>query len=193
MEAFENRPVAAPRRPRSLVLLHWITLVPLGLAFAAVLLRGQVEERALRAGLLWVHQCSGATVLVLGVLRLIGRWRIGPLPATAGPRWASGAAAALHGGLYLAMLVVPLLGWGFTTASGHLPPWGMGLPGLTEDEDLADRIGAWHTRGGYAWLLVIGLHVAAALWHHFVLRDGMLNAMRLQRSAGISPDRTPPA
>lgn len=193
MEELEKRPGATSRRPPGLVWLHWITLVPLCLALAAVLLRGEVEDRGLRALLLWVHQCSGASVVALGMARLFVRWRLGPLQSAAAPHGSNRAAAAVHAALYVAMVAVPLLGWAFTTASGHPLPWGWGLPWVSEDEDLAERLGEWHASAAYAWLLVIGLHVGAALWHHFLLRDDVLRSMRPWRATRFSADRTPPA
>jgi cytochrome b561 len=167
----------------------------LALALCTVLLRDQIEDRAVRAMLLTLHQCCGITVLGLACLRLVGRLRWIGQSWESGPRWSSRLAAAAHAALYGAMLVVPLLGWAIVTASGKRPPWGVSLPAVwfREDEDLADRLGDWHRLGAYWWLLLIGAHVAAALWHHWVLRDDVLRSMRLRRSIPSFPSdpRTP--
>jgi cytochrome b561 len=183
------------RRPPSLRWLHWATVVPLCLAVAAVLVRDQVEQRDLRAALLWAHQYGGLAVLLLGLIRLPNRWRLRPLPAVAALRWTK-IASAVHGVMYMAMVAVPLVGWALATASARLAPLTPAMPSVPQDEDLADRFATWHGGLGYAWLLLIGLHVVAALWHHLVLRDGVLRAMR-QRGASQEPvqtftDRSPP-
>lgn len=190
MEDLEKRRAAAPTvppRPRALVSMHWLTLVPLLLAFAAVLCREQLEDRTLRAVLLSVHQWSGASVLALGLARLLVRWRLGRLPPSMAPHWSNGLATAVHVALYAALLAVPLLGWASVTAAGKVPPWGLALPAawIAEDEDLAEQLLSAHQSAAYAAAAVIALHVLAAMWHHFVRRDGVLRAMRLQRAPGV--------
>jgi cytochrome b561 len=56
--------------------------------------------------------------------------------------------------------------------------FGLTLPALVgEDEDLADRLQAWHVDAAWALLVLVTLHLAAALWHHFVVRDHTLRMM----------------
>jgi cytochrome b561 len=182
----EQRSVAAlevVERPVWTVRLHWWTVVLVLLAFGAVLAREQVEARVVREALLWVHQVSGALVCLLCIVRLVRRGVGVHMPTATLPRgWTHYAAAGVHAVLYAAMAIVPLLGWAFTTAAGRVPPWLLTLPAawVAEDEDLADRLGDWHHTVAYVWLALIALHVVAALWHHFVLRDGVLRAMRMR-------------
>lgn len=183
----------ATARPLPLVLLHWATLVPLLAAFGTALLRDSLEERALRALLLAIHQGSGALVLALAAVRLLLRWQLGRLPATAAPRWTDRLAAAVQVALYAALFVVPLLGWAALTAADQRPPWGWRLAGnsIPTDEDLAEQLRLWHACAAYTAAAVIGLHALAALWHHFVLRDGVLHAMRLRGRHPPRADTTP--
>ena len=77
-------------------------------------------------------------------------------------------------------IVVPIAGWAYSSAAGFpvvlFGVWP--LPDLVEpDRALADVIKPWH--GRLAWMLagVIGLHVGAALKHHFIDRDMLLSRM----------------
>ncbi len=177
--------------PRSVVWLHWLTLLPLLVALGAAMWRSQIDERSLRALLMAVHQWAGAATLVLVVARLVERARAGRLPAPQSRRLPRVAAAIVHSLLYLALLAVPLLGWALTSALDKPPPWGLLLPGIgADDEALADDLGVWHPVAAGLLLLLLGLHVAAALWHHWVLRDDVLRAMT---PAGAARQAAPPA
>jgi cytochrome b561 len=175
---------AVPARPRKLVLVHWLTVASLVGAAAAILLRDEVSARAARSWLLEIHRHFGLFVLALFFLRVMVRARSGSLPSVGENSWPMRAAAALvHVALYALLLVQPLLGWALSNAQDkpvHL--FGLTLPALIgADEDRADTLQQWHT--DVAWLLLglVTVHVLAALWHHFVLRDGLLRAMWWRR------------
>jgi cytochrome b561 len=115
------------------------------------------------------------------VLRLSGRarWPLAPTGEGA-TAWQRRAAALAHTLIYLLLLAMPALGWLLSNARGQavsLPGLGT-LPMLTgRDLDLADELEAWH--GGAGWMLaaLTAVHMAAALWHHWVRRDAVLAAM----------------
>ncbi|WP_424682813.1 cytochrome b [Frateuria sp. YIM B11624] len=171
---------AVPARPRTLVVLHWLTVLCLLLAAAVILARTQVDGRPLRHGLLDVHRHLGLCVLLLFALRVASRLRSGGLPDAARPGWPMRAAAALtHAGLYASILVLPLLGWMLSDAQDKpVRFFGLALPRLVQpDFDLADQLQAWHREAAWALLALVLLHLLAALWHHFVLRDAVLRGM----------------
>jgi len=89
------------------------------------------------------------------------------------------AAWLTHAALYATLVALPLIGWALSNAEGkpvHL--FGLVLPALAaDDEDLADRLLLWHQDVAWLLLALVTLHVAAALWHHFVFRDGVLRGM----------------
>jgi cytochrome b561 len=101
-------------------------------------------------------------------------------------RW---VALMTHLALYAFLIALPLLGWAATSAKGvtlrlfALAP----LPGLVApDPDLADALVDYHMWGAWALLALVAAHAFAALWHHFVRRDGVLAAMLPNsRSPGI--------
>lgn len=169
-----------PARPRTLVAMHWLTALFLAIAATLILIRDEVDGRALRIWLLEGHRHFGLLVLLLFFVRAALRFRSGKWPAEGNTspliRFAAGAT---HLALYALLLVQPLLGWALSNAQGKpVHFFGLTLPAIVaSDEDLADNLTDWHQ--GVAWVLLalITLHVAAALWHHFVLRDRTLRLM----------------
>ncbi|MGZ5200266.1 MAG: cytochrome b [Telluria sp.] len=127
------------------------------------------------------HKWAGVTVLALAVLRLL--WRLGhrppALPAST-PAWQRRAAHWGHGLLYLLIFAVPVSGYAFTLAAG-VPVVYFGvipLPVLFDADPALKPV----LRSVHYWLdmtlaAVVLLHVAAALKHQFVDRDGLLARM----------------
>ena len=89
------------------------------------------------------------------------------------------ASRVTHALLYAALIAMPLLGWAQSSArSRHFAVFGQHLPSFVQhDRDLADSLAWWHTQVGWALLGLIALHIGAAMLHHFVLRDEILNSM----------------
>jgi cytochrome b561 len=167
-----------------LVILHWLTVLCLFMAATLILTRDQVSGRVLKMWLLEGHRHFGLFVLVLFFFRVALRMRLGRLPSDNGSsRLVQRLAGLTHVALYALLLAQPLLGWTLSSAQGkpvHL--LGATLPNLVgADEDLADALQAWHQDVAWVLLGLISLHIAAALWHHFVLRDGVLRMMLPQR------------
>src|SRR2546423_11710167 len=82
--------------------------------------------------------------------------------------------------MYASLLSLPILGWAATSAKGiNVSLFGLApLPALiAPDPDIADALLDYHQWGAWALLAVVGVHGLAALWHHFVRRDGVLAAM----------------
>ncbi|WP_447737872.1 cytochrome b [Rhodanobacter soli] len=163
-----------------MVVLHWLTLFCVVSAVVLILLRDEVAGRAVRQWLLDGHRHFGVLVLLLFVARVALRIRSGKLPPAGNPSpFIRIAAALVHAALYALLLALPVLGWALNDALGkpaHL--FGVALPALVSaDEDLADELLAWHQDAAWLLLGLVLLHAAAALWHHFVLRDGVLRTM----------------
>ncbi|MDP3371069.1 MAG: cytochrome b/b6 domain-containing protein [Brevundimonas sp.] len=125
----------------------------------------------IREGLKTWHFILGLSVFVLVWFRLAAHWRAPLLSPT--PGWTRWPAAVGHAALYGLMIAMPLLGWLTLSAEGDaIPFFGLALPPrVAPDEGLADQVQTLHqTLGGVGYWL-IGLHAAAALFHHHVLRD----------------------
>jgi cytochrome b561 len=119
----------------------------------------------------------GLSVLALVWLRLVLRLMeptpgIKPEP----PKWQQLSSAFMHWALYVFMIGLPLAGWLLLSAEGKpIPFFGLQLPALiSENEPLAKLIKEIHKAGGTIGYFLIGLHAAAALFHHYVMRDNTL-------------------
>ncbi|MFQ5567017.1 MAG: cytochrome b [Paracoccaceae bacterium] len=128
------------------------------------------------------HKTFGVILLGLMTLRLVLRLTLGrpdydpPLP-----RFNEVASAAVHGMLYVALLVQPMLGWAATAAGGFpIEFFNTTLPKLTgKDPALSKTLYAIHGAVGALILALIAIHVAAALMHAFVKRDTVMSRMSL--------------
>ena len=143
-------------------LLHWLVAALVLVQFATGWGWGAFERGSPpRFYLFRTHLFAGYAVLALAVLRI--GWRLThaapPLPDGMS-RLMALAAHATHGLLYLAILVQPVLGAVTTTGFGK----NLGT-------------GRVHVALAYVIAVLVALHVAAALWHHFVRRDGLLLRM----------------
>lgn len=161
------------------IALHWLMLVLMVATYACVELRelypkGSDPREALKT---W-HFMLGLSVFVLVWLRIVARVAGGPAPliAPVPNAWQSVAAKAAHGLLYLLMIALPLAGWAMLSAAGKpVPFFGLELLPLTgEDEALAKQIKGIHKLVGEAGYYLIGLHAAAALFHHYFQHDNTL-------------------
>lgn len=162
------------------VVLHWLMLLLLVGAYAAMELReiypkGSEPREAMK---MW-HFMLGLTVFGLVWLRIVARllWPA-PFPVT-GPALPRIAAGTMHILLYAFMIAMPLAGWMILSADGNaIPFFGLELPALTvENPQLAERVEGLHKLGGTIGYWLIAAHAAAALFHHYVLRDRLLARM----------------
>ncbi|WP_144113418.1 cytochrome b [Paraburkholderia sp. BCC1886] len=127
------------------------------------------------------HKWIGVTVFALAVLRVL--WRAGhraPPLANGTPLWQKGAAHAVHGLLYLLMLAIPVTGYLYSSAAGIQVVY-LGivpLPTLIGPDDaLKVVLRSVHIWLNYTLLVLVILHVLAALKHQFIDRDGLLGRM----------------
>ncbi|WP_096349134.1 cytochrome b [Hydrogenophaga crassostreae] len=131
------------------------------------------------------HKWAGVTVLTLAFVRLI--WRLTHRPpalpkaiSQAMPSWQHVASEATHVGLYVLFFAVPLAGWAYSSAAGFpIVPFGLfQLPDFVPvSEGLADVLKPVHKFSAYAMAALVVLHVAGALKHQFIDRDGLLSRM----------------
>lgn len=128
-----------------------------------------------------LHKSTGLTVLALTLVRIGWRlkWRAPPfVPAIA--RREAAAARLVHGAFYALMLALPLTGWIMSSAGTRPLAWfGAAFPKLpvAKGSALAEISHEGHEVMGFVLIALIVLHVAAALRHHYVLRDGVLRRM----------------
>lgn len=181
---------------------HWLTaLMVLGLVVVGLLMQ-ELPNSLTKFQIYALHKSFGITVLALTVMRLLWRLFAGTPPPVPGmPRWQRLAAAASHGALYVILLLMPLSGWLYHSASGAVPrqlEWFklVPLPSLSErDKALADFALAMHEWLFLALAAIVTVHALAALKHHYVDRDRtlvrMLPFMETPAASDTPPPRTP--
>ncbi len=173
---------------------HWIialmilAIVPIGYVMAATYqfkVESQQMEK-LHAVVSRLHQSIGLLILILVIARL--GWRLKhtvpdlPVGLAAYQRL---LAKANHVALYALLFILPLSGWASLSAFGGAPTyflWMDGLPNLVPQVPLNDPMGfALYSRihhfGINAGAALLVLHVVAALWHQFAMKDSVLRRM----------------
>ena len=160
---------------------HWLTAA---LVLAAFLYGpGGSEQRVYSAARDFdrqLHETLGVTVLAVVLLRLLWRaFDTHPDPPDV-PRWMGVASKAVQALLYALLLALPVTAVTGAWLEGHPLTLLAGVriaPALAESHDLGRTIASVHGWLGDAVMWVAGLHAAAALYHHFVRRDGVLRSM----------------
>ena len=174
-----------PRYSMTVIALHWLSaLAVLGLLMSGWYM-ADLPLSPQRLKLFNWHKWAGVSVLVLTLLRLPLRLthRLPAPPVELlrqTPAWQLRLAGATHLALYGLLLVVPLIGWAHSSATGFsvvlfgvLP-----LPDLLpRDKALAELVKPWHAVGAYSLCALVVLHLAAALKHQFVDKDGLMRRM----------------
>ena len=166
------------RWPVEVVVLHWLTFVMLAALFTLAFAVESLDDRVAHASMLSWHRLAGVAAFTIAVARLA--WRAASnRPAHSLPPVKRLAAACVHASLYLLLLAAPVLGYLSTCARlGHVDLPGMLLPAVIgKDRALAETLEDLHRGVGWIMLVLIGLHVAAALWHHWGARDKVLLRM----------------
>jgi cytochrome b561 len=130
-------------------------------------------------GLIAWHLMVGATIVAVMAIRIL--WRIShPSPPADLPRAVAVLSRTTHVLLYAALIGVPLLGWTNASSRG----WAVSLPGGVPLPALSAKgaafglaMGDVHSVLAWVLLVLIALHVAAAFFHHLVLKDGVMQRM----------------
>ena len=139
---------------------------------------GSDVTNALYAG----HKTVGVLLLVLMTLRLIVRLVRGtPPPAPTLTPFERIASRAVHDLLYLILLALPIVGWLATAAGGYpVQFFAWTLPGLiAKDPALSETLFQLHGALGWVLLALLALHIAGALMHWLIKRDGVMRRMSL--------------
>ena len=167
--------------------LHWVIFLLFVIALASIEYRDTVPKatgQALRDTLRAIHVSAGLLVLLLAVVRLEELLRRGAPPVLGHARWQIASAHLLHATLYVVMFALPITGIVFAQAGGRsVAFFGWELPLMVaQNADLRHNVHELHEFLGNAVYALVGLHAAAALWHHVVVRDDTLRRMLAFRS-----------
>jgi cytochrome b561 len=127
------------------------------------------------------HKWMGVTTFILAILRVgwLATHSVPRLPRAI-PPWQTRAARVTHVVLYLLMFVIPLSGWLMSSAKG-VPTVYFGvlpIPDLIgKDKAVGDVLAVVHRSLAFGLAALVGLHVAAAIKHQFMDRDGVMGRM----------------
>ena len=167
------------------IVLHWVLgLAILGM-FGVGLYMTDLPFSPTRLKLYNWHKWAGITLLALAVVRLLWRMthRPPPLPsaiADAMPAWQRWAHHGTHHALYALFFVVPLIGWAYSSAAGFpIVVFGvLPLPDFVPvDKALSELIKPFHEISAFALVGLAGLHIAAAIKHQWIDKDGLIGRM----------------
>ena len=173
---------------------HWIiallitAMVPVGFVMSATYQFKITSARmeVVHVVLSRIHQSVGLIVLMLVILRL--GWRLsspGPNVPTSLAAYQRGLAKLNHAALYMLLFMLPLSGWAAMSAFGEAPTyflWLDGLPSIVPKVPLTDPygysfFGTIHRYSVYTGGALLSLHIIAALWHQFAVKDSVLRRM----------------
>lgn len=164
-----------------IIVLHWLTLLLLVAVYALMEFRdiypkGSEPREVMK---MW-HFMLGLSVLAVTIIRLIARFLI-PAPAITPmpPAWQLILARLVHLALYGFLVAMPVLGWLVLSAAGKpVPFFGLELPALVGvNKELASQIKEVHELIATLGYFLIGLHAAAAIFHHHFMKDDTLLRM----------------
>lgn len=171
-----------------LITAHWLTLFFLIAVYALIELKdifpkGSDPREAMKT---W-HFMLGQWVWLIVLARLWLRYAsTTPTITPAIPLWQARLANIVQGLLYLFLLIMPVLGYLILSAKGRtIPFFGLDLPAIIgANKELASSLKEIHGTLGKIGYFIIGLHALAALYHHYIMKDGTLKRMLPTRKSG---------
>jgi cytochrome b561 len=170
------------RYSRTAILFHWLIAVLIIGAFTLGLVMTDIPGiTPTKLKYYSWHKWAGVTILALATVRLL--WRLAnraPAYPASMPRWEQSAAHHLHSLLYLLMFAVPLSGYFYTLSAG-VPVVYFGLFQLpvliAPNPELKPLLKALHYWLNMGLAACVAIHIAAALKHVFIDRDGVMKRM----------------
>jgi cytochrome b561 len=183
-------PLTAARYTGLAMALHWLLGLSLLALFGVGVYMADLPFTPMRLKLYNWHKWAGMSLLILSVLRLL--WRLTHRPPALPhsitqrmPDWQLWVHHAVQNLMYVLFFAVPLIGWAYSSAAGYpIVLFGqLPLPDLlAPDKELAELIKPLHALSAFALMGLAGLHIAAALKHHWIDRDGLMDRMLPGRS-----------
>jgi superoxide oxidase len=173
----------APRPPfdRITIGIHWVTVLIVLALFSSAWLHAYAHDSVHKALLLQIHRSLGVTIWMMTIMRLLWRLthaKLPPFPASMS-RLHRAVVKMSEYALYALLLVQPVTGMAATLLRGRkfaLFFWQV-PPLMPESRTIWISLEGIHEIGACAFGALILGHAAAALFHHFVLRDDVLECM----------------
>lgn len=159
---------------------HWLIVALLVAQYLIGWLMPDIHRGMKPGAAMTFHISIGITILILIVLRLAWRLTHPVAPESSLPPWQRLSSEAVHWLLYVIVLATTISGWLFASFRGwsvsffYLAP----MPMLSSDNAAAGKaIDGLHQVMEWSLLVLIGLHIAAALTHLFIYRDRVMHRM----------------
>jgi len=167
---------------RHTIALHWVTAALVVLLWGSAQIIDYFAKGAPRWNILGVHMTLGVILAIVLLRRVFWRLTAGTRLAQADAGWLGRVAVSTHFLLYGLLIAQVLLGLANAWVRGdHVYTWFV-IPAFDPaDKALRQTVGELHGLVANIILIVAGLHAAAGLFHHYVLRDGVLRRMWLRR------------
>lgn len=160
---------------------HWLIAVMILALLPIGLFMGGMENSPFKFQVFAMHKSFGLLVFFLGLLRLVWRLFISPVPdhMENHKHWEVMLARAAHFWLYVCIIGMPLSGWLMSSAGEYpVPFFGIPMPALMgKDENLGHLFKETHEILGYTLMFILALHIAGALKHHIMDGDETLQRM----------------
>jgi len=161
--------------------MHWLILLLVIAQFIVAILMPDIGPKTVPGTLINLHLSIGVLILVLMAARFVYR-QLYPVPLDMpdSPAWERWTAHSTHRAFYFILLIAPFLGW--ASASAHRFP--VDVFGIVSLPAIATPRARWALTAGdvhgyMMWTLLglMGLHAAAAFYHHFFRHDGVFQRM----------------
>ena len=175
-----SQPLRQPGRYSTVaIVFHWLTFVFVVIVGVLGLLHDDWPKRT-QSFWINIHALLGSLLWLILIARLAWRIRHDPPPLTEDlSQFTRRFSSPVHILLYALLFVIPLLG--FVTFIYHGRVFDLGLFqidfGIKKNRAVFGPTEDIHGYLAYVLFTVAALHAAAALWHHFYLRDGVLRRM----------------
>ena len=171
------------RYAKKVRIVHWLMAIMIALSYVAIEQRGLFERGSTaRFAMVQTHFWLGIGIFILVWERIALRikHRV-PRIEPSLPVWQAGVSKIFHFALYAFFIVMPILGIMTAWTDGKtifIPFTEIALPALmAENEALAHQLEDLHGLIGDIFYWVIGIHIVAALFHHFIRKDDTLKRM----------------
>lgn len=166
------------------IALHWL----IALLIVAVFLLGltvDVFPHSWEDAVVGLHKDLGLAIILLALARIVWRLVHRPPPAIDAGSNLARLSEFVHVLLYVLMFAVPLIGIVYSVLRGQGFDFGLVSigPFMEANRALARPVKEVHELAAWALIALAGFHAVAALFHHYVLRDGVLLRMMPEKAA----------
>jgi cytochrome b561 len=173
--------MSMPKYGAVAMLFHWLLAVMIVVALALGWYMTGLPFSLARVKLFNWHKWLGMTILMIAALRLLWRlWHPAPPLPERMAKWEATLAHLSHGLMYLLFFAIPLIGWARSSAAGfQIVYFGLvPFPNFVgKNNALAEFLKGAHAIAAYLLAALVVLHVAAAIKHAVLDKDGVFSRM----------------